>query len=238
MDSIILKNENSLKIAQVLKAKQSYTEALTICNKILEDLKTTALKVSDNFDAIQLMSITIGEISEIYEDKNELQCALEYKKLQRLFLSYIKYQESLLAGEPYESDEGIMNKKDLIIKLNDVQHMAVHLSNDPEEAMKQILESLQRSKERKVKNVLESISNSPKETQQNSENIELTKFELFIEFIFIHPFLFIILIIFILTTSIFLISNYFRTKKKMHGSIKDHLKEITDYISRVKDVKK
>ena len=69
MEVIIKQNENSLKKVQGLKANLYYDKALVVCNKILDNLKPIALQEPDITDDIQLMAITIGEISEIYEKK-------------------------------------------------------------------------------------------------------------------------------------------------------------------------
>lgn len=236
MESVITLNKNSLKMVQGLKAKHNYDEALSVCNKSLEDLKQVALNVSKDNDSIQLIAIAIGEISEIYEKKNEPQCALEYKKLQRLFLSYIKYQESLITGNPYDLDECVVDKNVLFAKLNEVQKMTIHLSDCPEEAMKQILGSLQRSKEKKVNSTLESIIHSQNEMHQNSDDIELTKFERFIDFIFIHPFFFIFSIIILLITSVLIVSKHFQTNKTISDKIQKQIKEITNHISKIQDI--
>lgn len=238
MDSYIEITENSLKKVQVLKARKSFDEALISCNKILDNLKPIALNISENTNALQLIAVTIGEISGIYENKNELQCSLEYKKLQRIFLSYIKSEESKLNCDTFESDECDIDKEKLIDKLNEIQNMTVHLSQNPEEAMNQILDSLQRSKEKKINSVLESLMNSSKnDANQNYDDIELTKFEKFVDFIFNHPFLFIFFIISFLLFSIFLITQHFQAKNKMPNDIEKNLKKISNYISKIKDVK-
>lgn len=237
MEVIIKQNENSLKKVQGLKANLYYDKALVVCNKILDNLKPIALQEPDVTDDIQLMAITIGEISEIYEKKKELQYALQYKKVQRHFLSYLKSQNSILMEEPYEMNDSIRSKKDLINKLDEIREMTISLSNNPEDAMNQILESLQRSKEKRVKSALESIVNSQNNNDKNKNDIELTKFERFIEFIFNHPILFALFVILVFSCLIFYITTHFRTKIEVSKKTKERIKKISNHISNINNIK-
>ncbi|KAK8860437.1 hypothetical protein M9Y10_012102 [Tritrichomonas musculus] len=237
MEVIIKQNENSLKKVQGLKANLYYDKALVVCNKILDNLKPIALQEPDITDDIQLMAITIGEISEIYEKKKELQYSLQYKKVQRRFLSYLKSQNSILIEEPYEMNDSIRSKKDLINKLDEIREMTISLSNNPEDAMNQILESLQRSKEKRVKSALESIVNSQNKNDKNKNDIELTKFERFIEFIFNHPILFALFVILVFSCLIFYITTHFRTEIEVSKNTKERIKKISNHISNFNNIK-
>lgn len=237
MEVIIKQNENSLKKVQGLKANLYYDKALVVCNKILDNLKPIALQEPDITDDIQLMAITIGEISEIYEKKKELQYALQYKKVQRRFLSYLKTQNSILMEEPYEMNDSIRSKKDLINKLDEIREMTISLSNKPEDAMNQILESLQRSKEKRVKSALESIVNSQNKNNKNKNDIELTKFERFIEFIFNHPILFALFVILVFSCLIFYITTHFRTEIEVSKKTQERIKKISNHISNFNNIK-
>ncbi|OHT11241.1 hypothetical protein TRFO_01202 [Tritrichomonas foetus] len=255
----LTKAENNLKMVQGLEAKHSYTEAISLCNHVLEDLKPIALHQSDDTSAIQLMAVALGEMSEIYERKGEIQRALEYKRTQHSFLDYVKiFEARVIEGDDSSddsSDDKSTSKSDekknarktkkyaknentkigLLEKLEDLQVMTISLSENPEDAMRQIMESLQRSKEKKVNQAIDQIINAKPQKKQNL-NSEISTTERCIEFIFNHPFVIISVILLFITLVVFFISRTFRVKYEMSEASKQRLSKISEYLSKLNEV--
>ena len=230
--SIISHSENSLKMVKGLIAKTNYNGAIKVCNQVIDDLKEVALNQSYDSSDIQLIAVALGELSEIYEKKEEFNLALEYTKLQKLFLSFVKWNQDIDEDKYQENIR--QNRIKLIKKLDEIRNMNISLSTDPEEAMKQIMESLNKSKKQRINDMLESINQANK-TERKFDDIKLNRQEKIFNFIFDHPFIIAFSIIFFLFLSVWLIMQYYSPNIGISDENKKKIMELNRFAASFED---
>lgn len=206
MQSVYSFCENQLKMVKGMVAKRDYSRARQTCVDVINQLREPVIQDLDKTDSIQLIAIAAGEISETYEKEENLPDALKFKRLQRELLDYVKMYESItddLEEDIPENGNLGVTRDQLLKKVDDTFVLESHLNlDDPQEAMKQILASMERAKEQKVKNALEAIY------EANRTPPKKKKIEQFAEFVFNHPFVFVLAIVSVLVMIVLVISDF------------------------------
>lgn len=224
--SVISNAGNSFKMAQALAYKKNYDQSISLCHTILKDIKPLVL--ANDLASIQLLSVTIGLLSELYENKNEPQIALSYKTLQRNSLEYLIDAENH-SFDQLDRNSNIITPKQLINSLHDIQNAKVNLSSNPNEAMQQIMQALERSKTQKINEAINSLSKK-KNTAQNSE---LTLFEKFIQFFFSHPIIIAFLIVIFMIFLIFFMIFHIQSDFEIPETSQKRLHELSKYLNQM-----
>ena len=225
--SVISNAENSFKMAQALAYKKNYDQSISLCNTILKDIKPLVL--ANDLASIQLLSVTIGLLSELYENKNEPQMALSYKTLQRNCLEYLIDAENH-SFDQSDNNSNILTPKQLINSLDDIQNAKVTLSSNPNEAMQQIMQALERSKTQKINEAINSLSKTKNNPTQNPK---LTLSEKFIQFFFSHPIIIAFLIVLFMIFLIFFIISHIHSDFEIPESHQKRLHDLSKYLNQM-----
>lgn len=235
--------ENQLKMVKGMIAKRDYYRARQICVDVINQLREPMLQDTDKTDSIQLIAISAGEISETYEKENNLSDALKFKVLQRELLNYVKVYESMaedIEEDIPENGNLSLSRTQLFNIIDETFKIESQLKiDDPQEAMKQILASMERAKEQKVKDAIEAIC------EANRNLPKKYKIESFFELVLDHPLIFAFVIIIMLSAAVVCISNFLKPSVVISPENQNRIKDMTimmqqyqkEYNRKIKNMK-
>ena len=215
--------ENSLKMAQALQIKGEHAQAIVVCKRVIDDIKEKC----EHVDVIELISVSLGLISESLEKTDDITMAAYYKRAQRQFLDMARAIKS-----PEEDDEVMSpgaRRRELHAILGSLEN--ARLPSDPQQAMSKIRESMENSRKQRIADMMESLDSSGKKKGNRK-----MKHESCGDWILDNPVKTMLLVVAILLGLFFLLLKVFvldaRRPHEMSPDAVERLKELENYIKR------
>lgn len=181
--------ENTFKQAQVLKLNKKPDDALVKFRSVCESIEHVVNSNPSANVELHLIPLSLKEISEIYQQKDAYDKALEYMKTSRQFLEYMFANRPNREGE--NSDDGAMGDKEeytlgsLFVRMHKCFDMEdPEPKPDAQEIVKMFQEAKKKEEEETARKNLEMLKRS---TEERKEKLRNSRWLRFLEYVNDHP---------------------------------------------------
>lgn len=181
--------ENNFKIGQVLAIQNKEEQALAKFKDVCISLENIIKHNPDATVELHFLPLSLGEMSNIYKKRNDLNKALAFMSTERKFLEYMAAnkpnQENDNDTQPETFPIEEHNLSDLLSEMhNDFAMPDAEPPKDPQEIVKMFMKAKEKQDEETVKRNLEILNKMAKERQERLAN---SRWERFLEYVNDHP---------------------------------------------------
>ena len=196
--------ENQFRMAQVLQAKKDYDFAIRkYIDLLLSVEKTIALNPGANVE-LQWPVLSLGNIADIYAEKQDYNKALLFRNSQNEFLLFMKEKKiSMQSNSESDSDDNDTDFFEVATTGHKYQSLfkKVHEAIDapemkpresPEELAKRIIEAKQKEEEEKMEEIIRQLNEA---SQQREKEIQNSFIKRNVRRMTDHPVIFVLLLL-------------------------------------------
>lgn len=182
--------ENNFKIAQVLQIRKEIPKALAKYQSVCVSLENISKNNPGANLELHFIPLSLGKMSDIYKEKQDLEKALAFMKCQRHFLEYMASNKP--NREQEDSTDGADGKGFDEHSLDDLyseMHKCFEMKDappprDPQEIVKEFAEAKKKQDEENARENMRRLNEILEERKRKLEN---SKWEQTIEWVSNHP---------------------------------------------------
>lgn len=184
------KIENDFKMAQVMKIQQQTDRAIKKFKDVCFNLEAIIKHNPGATTEIHFIPLSLGELSEIFKERRDLNKALAFVKCQRKFLEYIHsnrpHHENEYSGEGTDEPEfPEHNLSDLFEEMHKAfEKEGAPPERDPQDVVKLIMEAQKKQEQETAKKNLEKLQQL---VAERKKRLEESRWEQTLEWVNDHP---------------------------------------------------
>ena len=192
MDTILNSStiENNFKIAQVLQIRKEVDKAMSRYKDVCFSLEKIARNNPGANLELQYIPLSLGKMSDIYKERNDLEKALAFMVCQRHFLEYMAANKPNQEHEDStDGEKGKGFEEHSLEELFSEMHAAFDKEDapppkDPQDVVKMFMEAKKKEDEERAKENMKRLNEIMEERKRKLEN---SKWEQTLEWVNNHP---------------------------------------------------